>query len=223
MFRLRPADEVLAFAGMTNRARSRQTQKGSLSMALSMNERALLDWLAIRIAYERGTETLDTIAARWGVSVGHIHTMRRMHGWMARKDRVRGIDTGPPGALTDDIILKERLKRIVTKKLDRIEEEAAKPEGEAKDTGTDAKLAGELLRSYERMDRVATRTRPATAATVPPARAAAAKPRRGAVAAGNDGEADERWCMELAERIERLTKTWTDKKAGASPLDPTKD
>ncbi len=174
--------------------------------ALPRKPPAVIDWMAVRIAYERTNDLVKDIAGRFGVSVVLIGKMRKAHGWVGRKERHLLADTGPPGPLTNLLVLKERLRLIVEGKLDVIEQEAAKPEGEGRDTERQERLAAAMLRSHDRLEQVSSKAAIVRASlNMPVAGKANAATTQASSEADDD---DERWRIEIAERIERLRQTW---------------
>jgi hypothetical protein len=71
----------------------------------------VIDWPAVRVAYETGTEPVRVIADQHGISSSAIDHHMRSEGWHMRRDRARlarGLESSPRGRVVDwDVIRRE--------------------------------------------------------------------------------------------------------------------
>lgn len=107
-------------------------------------------WQRVERDYRNGRDTLETLAARHGVSLSAIKERRRKLGWpMHREVTAAAAAAGP---MVDKAALVERFYCLISLKLEQMEEDmAGSSERTPADNERETRALGTLIRNFEKV------------------------------------------------------------------------
>jgi hypothetical protein len=158
-----------------------------------------IDWLALRIDYERSTLSITELARKYNLPRSTLHSRLAASGWQSHAGLFAARTGDASSSLSDTAVLKAKLKSIVEKKLAMIERKFDEAADSPADVQRAERMIGPLLRSHERLEAITTKE--AAAAQSQAAKLLKGGPSDSTVE--DTGDAD-LWRHELAERIRKL-------------------
>jgi hypothetical protein len=154
-----------------------------------MTSRKTPDWTAIGRLYRAGKEPIVMIALSHGVSPSSISRKARDKGWER---------TPRAGTAQSNAEIRQRLRELVERKLEQLEERLMSSEAESPaDSAHLSREIGSLIQHHGRLE------------AMEEAAGGAAKRKPGRNDKAGEVDDAERWREELAKRIARLCEQWS--------------